>query len=51
MKSGLMGLQVIEIAQYRQRNVWNSLQKKALDLRKAAKKLQKAWTRGEGHRP
>jgi hypothetical protein len=41
MKSGLVGLQVIEIDQYRQGNLWNSLQKKALNLQKIAKKLQK----------
>jgi len=41
MKLGLAGLQVIEIAQYRQRKVWNSLQKKTLNLRKVAKSLQK----------
>jgi len=42
MKSGLVGLQVIEIAQYRQRNLWKSLQKKALNLQKIAKNLQKS---------
>jgi len=41
MKSGLVGLQVIEIAQYRQTILWNGLQKKTLNLRKVAKNLQK----------
>jgi len=42
MKSGLVGLQVIEIAEYPQSDLWNSLQKKALNLRKVAKRLQKS---------
>src|ERR1700722_7451288 len=38
-KMGLGVLQVIEIPQNRQRNLWKSLEKKGLDLEKLGKKL------------